>query len=246
MKQLKINSDWFKNPKGTFRTLTILLFILFLFKGVPAGNSPAYAQMDVQIKDDVYTDEVRDLMNTKLVEEVERYMNIISPNSKLHPGYLVQMCQIYDMDVIFVLAQGILESHLGTKGKATKTNSVWNVGTYDDGQVLYTYDDPNHSLIPYLTLLNERYLLKSDSCDVNDKEILHLVQDKGYTNYNGYRFASARGYENGLRNLMIKIDMETSISMFQDISNLSNEQISTFFNPAFHVGDELAYIEGEN
>jgi hypothetical protein len=58
-----------------------------------------------------------------------------------------------------------------------------------------------------------------------------LVQDRGYINYQGNRFASARGYENGMRKLMVKIDMETSISFYQDFLKLDDYEILSYFNP---------------
>lgn len=129
------------------------------------------------------------------------------------------------------LAQGILESHLGTKGIAKTTNSVWN-GTYDDGQILYTYGTPNESIEPYLALLKDKYLMKITSNGDTIQTGLHtLLDDRGYKNMHGNRFATARGYENALRKIIIKIDLETSISMHQSIANLKKEEILAYFGP---------------
>ena len=40
---------------------------------------------------------------------------------------LIDVCQKYGLSIKFVLAQGQLESHFGTKGLARKTNSIFNV-----------------------------------------------------------------------------------------------------------------------
>ena len=62
------------------------------------------------------------------------------------------------------------------------------------------------------------------------KDLHHLVLDS-YTNYDGKRFASAKGYENAMRKLMVKIDMETSISFYQNMLRMPGEQIVAYFNP---------------
>lgn len=130
------------------------------------------------------------------------------------------------------MAQGLLESHFGTKGKAAKTNSVWNVGTYDDGQILYTYGTPDESLEPYLKLINENYLINvTAEGDTVYKDISHLTSDRGYINYDGKRFASARGYENAMRKLMITIDAKTSIKFYQEVLTLPDTKLLAYFNP---------------
>ena len=67
----------------------------------------------------------------KLVDEVQNYISTVAPTSDLRACILVDACENYNIEVKFALAQGELESHFGTKGLASKTNSVWNVGSYD-------------------------------------------------------------------------------------------------------------------
>lgn len=213
-------------PTKSFKFALMLVFFLFIsVAGSAPGGDPAQAQSIAvdSSKDIMYSNSVRMRAHTKLVEEVTRIVSEIAPDTELDLEYLVEKCEEYEIDIIFVLAQGILESHLGTKGKAAKTNSVWNVGTYDDGQILYRYDHPNESVDPYLRLVKERYL--------TDKDLHNLVQDRGYINDKGLRFASARGYENSLRKLMVRIDMETSIKMYQEVRLLSDDEIMAFFGP---------------
>lgn len=152
---------------------------------------------------------IKDRSKERLVNEVKNYMYSISPKSKLDPEYLTNLCIEYDMDIVFVISQGIVESHLGTKGKAFKTNSVWNVGTYDDGTILYRYKHPNNSIEPYLELLKRRYL--------KTKSIEQLLED--YTNDEGKRFASAKNYEKYIKLHMAKIDTITNISFYQDLTD---------------------------
>ena len=99
----------------------------------------------------------------QLVDEVQNYINTVAPTSNLRACILVDACEKYNIEVKFALAQGEIESHFGTKGLASKTNSVWNVGAYDDhfySKIMgtYKYSHPNESIEPYLKLLYEKYL----------------------------------------------------------------------------------------
>ena len=130
----------------------------------------------------------------QLVDEVQNYINTVAPTSNLRACILVDACEKYNIEVKFALAQGELESHFGTKGLASKTNSVWNVGAYDGhfySKIMgtYKYSHPNESIEPYLKLLYEKYLT-------------HEVEEgllRNFVDHNGNRFASDKNYEERLR-----------------------------------------------
>lgn len=219
--------------------LKAALVIALLFANMPGFNSGGDANQNASAMTTfanpkiVYINNLRANFEEKLVTEVELYINGMVSESKLDPSHIVEKCLEYETDIIFVLAQALLESHFGTRGKAVETNSVWNVGTFDNGTILYRYPDPNESLEPYLKLLKEDYLINiTHAGDTIQKEVHELIMDdRRYTNYRGARFASARGYENGMRKLMVRIDMETSINFYQDILSLSNEELTAYFIP---------------
>lgn len=228
----------FQFPQFKNAAMKIVLALILIFVSIPGTDSiseigSASAMNSYRMSPEkVYINTVKDKFQEKLVTEVENYITEMAPESKLSPERLVQKCLEYETDIIFVLSQALLESHFGTRGKAAETNSVWNVGTYDNGQILYRYRTADESLEPYLKLVNEKYLITvTNSGDTIYKDLAHLIQDRGYVNYDGRRFASARGYENGMRKLMIRIDMETSISFYQDILTLSEADILAFFAP---------------
>ena len=130
----------------------------------------------------------------QLVDEVQNYINTVAPTSNLRACILVDACEKYNIEVKFALAQGELESHFGTKGLASKTNSVWNVGAYDDhfySKIMgtYKYSHPNESIEPYLKLLYEKYL-------TNEVEEGLL---RNFVDHNGNRFASDKNYEERLK-----------------------------------------------
>ena len=130
----------------------------------------------------------------QLVDEVQNYINTVAPTSNLRACILVDACEKYNIEVKFALAQGELESHFGTKGLASKTNSVWNVGAYDGhfySKIMetYKYSHPNESIEPYLKLLYEKYL-------TNEVEEGLL---RNFVDHNGNRFASDKNYEERLK-----------------------------------------------
>lgn len=126
-----------------------------------------------------------------LVNEVQNYINSVAPSSNLRGYALVEECEKYGVDICFVLSQAEIESHFGTKGIASKLNSVFNVGIYDGKTAeeidnKYKFDYPNESIEPYLKLLNERYLVNKTEQDLMKK----------FVDINGNRYASNPNYEN--------------------------------------------------
>ena len=221
------------NFKKTFKIILIMFMIFFLnvTQRYPAMSESLSTKVITENYDNInYPLIVRGRLHEKLVNEVKAYIETTAPTSKVDPELLVTMCQKYDLDIIFVLSQALLESHFGTKGKATVTNSVFNVGAYDDGKITHKYSNVNESIEPYMILLTEKYLV--------NKELNQLIQDRGYKNIYGSRFATSSNYEESLRTLMINIDMTTSIKMYQEIINLSNEQILVYFAP-IHINEPI-------
>ena len=227
----------FSQLKKLFRGFTLLFLILMIsFVATALSESSSNAAgiiSNVKVMktetNKIVCNNVRTRLNEKLIKEVYTYIKSIAPETKIRAELIVNLCEKYNMNISFVLAQGILESHLGTRGLATKTNSVWNVGSFDNGKIHYTYKDPNESIEPYLKLLKEKYLTSiSVKGDTTCKKIKNLIQDRGFVNSEGYRYATSVIYENSLRNIMVKINMESSIDLYQGISNLSDEDILGF------------------
>jgi len=143
----------------------------------------------------------------QLVDEIDKYIKNVAPNSILNARILLEICEEYNIDVKFVLAQGHIESHFGTKGMALKTNSVFNVFAYDGknySQICKKgkYSHPDHSIRPYLELLANDYM-------VEGKSEYDLLDE--FVNKNGDRYASALDYERKLNNTFINISDSTNI-----------------------------------
>lgn len=244
---LPIYAQLFSLKKSAIK---IFLVFLFTFLNISGTNSRAdFSNMEATIEnkltpEEMYVLGVKEKFTDNLVQEVENYIIKMAPESKLSPDYLVSKCLEYDMDITFVLAQALLESHFGTKGVAARTNSVWNVGTYDNGKILYTYSHPNESLEPYLKLVSDKYLINVTSKgDTIYKDLHHLVKDRGYKNFEGNRFASARGYENAMRKLLVQIGSETSINFYQDIMRLSENELIAYFVPPEDIKIDYSQLQ---
>ena len=125
-----------------------------------------------------------------LVNEVQNYITSVAPNSNLRGYAIVEECEIHNIDICFVLAQGEIESHFGTKGIASKLNCVFNVGIYDNKtseeiESKFKFTCPNESIGPYLNLLNKRYLVNKVEQDLMAE----------FVDINGNRYASDVDYE---------------------------------------------------
>ena len=153
----------------------------------------------------------------KLKEEIRDYIKDTAPNSKLSPDSILNACRQYDLKISFVLAQAHIESHFGTIGIASQTNSVFNVGTFDNGVILYRYQDPNLSIKPYASLLTRRYL-------VNGKTEDDLLKPQKFVNYQGKRYASLKAYEYRVKGVYDNINSNTEITKLQQkIDRINNE-----------------------
>ena len=147
-----------------------------------------------------------------LVNEVQNYITSIAPNSNLRGYAIVEECEKYNVDICFVLAQGEIESHFGTKGIASKLNCVFNVGIYDNKtaeeiESKYRYDCPNESIGPYLNLLNERYLINKTEQDLMKK----------FVDVNNKRYASDTNYEIKISSKYKLIEETTKISEYYEM-----------------------------
>ena len=135
-------------------------------------------------------------VKSDLVDITQHYIDSVAPNSGLRALVLVEQCEKYGIPVTFTLAQGEVESHFGTTGLAFRTNSVWNVGAFDNysySDIQHKFSNPNDSVVPYLELLFSNYLLNKTIEDLLDN----------FVDINGNRYATDPHYEAKLK---MKID----------------------------------------
>ena len=167
---------------------------------------------------DTATEYIRELhvqyngVKAELVSVTQHYIDSVAPNSGLRALILVEQCEKYGIPIIFALAQGEIESHFGTKGLAFRTNSVWNVGAYDEhdyNSVFHKFGNPNDSVIPYLELLTNNYL--------QGKTVEDLLES--YIDINGNRYASDTYYESKLKTIYKHIQTNYHIDELQSRLN---------------------------
>lgn len=152
-----------------------------------------------------------DEYKSKLIKEVDKYIDSIAPTSNLTGYAIVDNSEKYGLDIKFVLAQGQIESHFGTTGMAVKTNNVFNVGAYDNRKVeevhgKFKYRHPDYSIEPYMQLLYRDYI-------TGTKTELDLMGK--YVNKNGQRYSTSSSYERTLFDVYVRIDSCTKITKLQ-------------------------------
>lgn len=199
--------------KGTKRvTITLALTLFFALEPLDSGSHEVNSNIGETFVTEECNEEEFKLIEREEVFKVERdlltaidsYINANSKGSGLDPRKILEMSVEYDYDIVLALAQAQVESHFGTKGVASRTNSVWNVGTFDDGTILYKYEDPNLSIEPYMSLMVRRYL-------VNGKTANDLLKSWSFVNHRGKRYATFPYYEYRVRKVYEHIKECTNI-----------------------------------
>ena len=147
-----------------------------------------------------------------LVDAIDFTIREAAPNTSMNALEILNQCEKNDIDLFFVLAQGHVESHYGTKGLAQKTNSVFNVFAYDgkgykDICKKGKYSHPDLSIEPYMHLLKNRYL-------VDGKTEMDLLEN--YVDKDGKRYASSKTYELQLRNIYNSLKNNESLNNAYD------------------------------
>lgn len=180
------------------------LFKFFIDKEIERDKYHSYTLYEIYTEMNQLT---YDSIKSVLVEQVNSYIQQSAPTSALDGLVVVNNCIDYDIDICFVLAQGEIESHFGTKGLARKTNSVFNVYAFDDQELHEInkngkYKHPDDSVEPYIELLKREYLVENKT----EYDML-----KKYVNYCGNRYASAPDYEQKLSSKIEKIHQTTDI-----------------------------------
>jgi flagellum-specific peptidoglycan hydrolase FlgJ len=149
-----------------------------------------------------------------LIEEIDGYIDSVAPSSAVNGIIIVDICEKYNFDIKFLLSQAHLESHFGTMGMASKTNSMFNVmafdGTTHDEMINkgHGYKHPDYSIEPYVKLIMKDYLGK----DKTEKDLLVY-----FINSEGNRYASDPDYESKLSNIYINIEQTTNITKLEKI-----------------------------
>ena len=153
-----------------------------------------------------------DSIFNKKVEAVKEYMayaaknvNLNPENIKISPEKIVASCDETGFDLPLLMAQAHMESCFGLAPRAQKTNSVFSIGSYDNGKNASIYSTQDDSIAPYIKIVQNDYL--------RDRSIEDMLSPGNFTNKNNHRYASAKNYESNINSIRNRI-----INMFPILS----------------------------
>lgn len=153
-------------------------------------------------------------LHQKKVEEVENLMKYVaelngrSKKLELSAENIVSLCEKYNFPLPLLLAQAHIESHFGTTPRAQRTNSVFSVGSWDNGNNKCVYPSKDASVEPYIKLMLNDYL--------NDKTVEQLLTPGSFINQNGHRYSSNKNYENEINRTINGLIRRYCPSCFQE------------------------------
>ena len=150
---------------------------------------------------------------SEVVDEISDYMNKKVSYHNLSALVILNACDKYGIDVRLPLSQGLIESHYGTCGLASKTNSVFNMGAFDGNKLdkilkIHKYTHPNQSVEPYLSKLRTSYLGDSKT----EQDLLNE-----FVTLSGRRYASYDKYERELKIIWDDINSTTRLDSLLDV-----------------------------
>lgn len=204
----------------TKKTVILICSVFVLLLGLTIINTISISRLTSHHKDvREYTYAVDCIREAELeyhrwyaeyVFEVQNYITSVAPTSNLRGYALVELCEKYNVDVKFALAQGEIESHFATTGLGARICNVFNVGC-DDGKSIAEIDEqykkkyPNESIEPYLKLITTKYLIGKLEGDLMEN----------YVDINGNRYASNPLYEEMMRTKYDYITKNTKIDEYR-------------------------------
>lgn len=143
-----------------------------------------------------------DSIYKKLYEQVMNYVSQTSRQKCTEKNAIAKMITDtaleHDIDICFILAQGTIETHLGTTGIGRTRKSIFGV--------YRTYGSYKKCIDDYVKILKSNYLVRG-------RTEHHLMQH--YINKNGKRYAKNAAYEKKLRHKYNEICSNTMIRDLQ-------------------------------
>lgn len=134
----------------------------------------------------------------------------------------IEVSKKYGVPLDLMLAQAIAESNIGTKGRAVKTNNIFNVGNTDDGSNEYQ-KDWKAGLERYAKLIKEEYA--SDPNNITTQGILNndFVRPK-----KGGRYATSK-YTPQVTKILNEINPEGRYKLNGTSNNAAGEPVKKGF-----------------
>jgi flagellum-specific peptidoglycan hydrolase FlgJ len=194
---------------------TALVSVKMISNSIDKSKEYIYLQEQIAIQEQLREQRLSEYNEARnqLAIEVDNYISSVAPKANIDAFLMIDLCSEYGVDIRFVLAQGHIESHFATKGTASRTLSIFNVGAYDGHSASrqrrngFGFSDPNESIEPYLQLITTEYM-------VDGKTESDLM--KNYVNNLGMRYASNPRYESMLRSVYKRISNRPAFKIAYD------------------------------
>ncbi len=152
------------------------------------------------------TETQNDSIHQQKIEACRAYMEWAMKNqgydwstTNLTPEAIVDICEENNFSIPFTMAIANLESCFGQTPRSKRTNSVFSVGSYDNGKNVCTYSTPDESIAPFINLIKKDYLQNGE------KTIDDLLAANQFVNMNGHRYAKNPKYEGQIKSIMNRI-----------------------------------------
>lgn len=152
------------------------------------------------------TETQNDSIHQQKIEACKAYMEWAMKNqgydwstTKLTPEAIVDICEENNFSIPFTMAIANLESCFGQTPRSKRTNSVFSVGSYDNGKNVCTYSTPDESIAPFINLIKKDYLQNGE------KTLDDLLVTNQFVNMNGHRYAKNPQYEGQIKSIMNRI-----------------------------------------
>lgn len=152
------------------------------------------------------TEEQNDTIHQQKIEACRAYMDWAMKNqgydwstTKLTPEAIVDICEENNFSIPFTMAIANLESCFGQTPRSKRTNSVFSVGSYDNGKNVCTYSTPDESIAPFINLVKKDYLQNGK------KTIDDILVTNQFVNMHGRRYAKNPKYEGQIKSIMNRI-----------------------------------------
>lgn len=138
------------------------------------------------------------LLFASTLDYISQTSKVNCTNKRIIAREIINKALENNIDICFILAQGTIETNLGTTGIGRTRKSIF--GVYK------TYRSYSESIDDYIRLLKTKYL-------VNGKTVHHLMNN--YVNKNGHRYAGNQRYEYMLKSKYKEILNNTSLHKLQ-------------------------------
>lgn len=152
------------------------------------------------------TETQNDSIHQQKIEACKAYMELAMKNqgydwstTNLTPEAIVDICEENNFSIPFTMAIANLESCFGQTPRSKRTNSVFSVGSYDNGKNVCTYSTPDESIAPFINLIKKDYLQDGE------KTLDDLLVTNQFVNMNGHRYAKNPQYEGQIKSIMNRI-----------------------------------------